>query len=78
MSEVTLVSNPPLVQRLNQLIDEMAQIGDDQRLCGRDDSRLLQWEDDDHVYLEMSFAGSPELAADISIWDGRVVIRVAR
>ena len=40
MSEVTLVSNPPIVQSLNQLIDEMAEIRDVQPLGGRGDSRL--------------------------------------
>ena len=34
--------------------------------------------DDDYLYLEVEVPGHDDLEVDISIWDGRAVIRIGR
>ena len=78
MSDATLVSDPSLVHRLAQLIDDIARVRDGPPCPGRTGLPLLRWEDDDYIYLEIDCSGSAALEADISVWQGRVVIRVVQ
>jgi len=60
------------------VVNDLAQVRDDESVPDRSDLLHLQWEDDGYVYLELNLLGSPGLEADISILAGRVFIRVAR
>ena len=71
MPKVTSTS-PPLARRLGLLIDAVAGIRDGRRCPGPAD------QDDDYLYVEVDLPGSAGLEADISVCQGRAVIRLAR
>jgi hypothetical protein len=78
MSRTASINRPPLVQRLGRLVNDLVRVRDGELVPRGTDPALLRWEDDDNVYLEISLSGSSGLDADISVWAGRMVIRVAR
>jgi hypothetical protein len=67
-----------LVQLLRQLTVEIIRAREDAAHPDRTRLPVSRWEDDDYVYFEIDFPGSPVLVADISVLADHVFIRVGQ
>jgi hypothetical protein len=65
-----------LIQLLRQLTVEIIRVREDAAHPERTRLPVSRWEDDDYLYLEVDFPGSPVLAADIAVMAERVFIRI--
>jgi hypothetical protein len=78
MSEATATNRLVLVEYLSCMVNELNRVRSGKAPRRQRDLPVLRWEDDDYIYLEIDFSGSPQLEADISVGAGRAVVRVVR
>jgi hypothetical protein len=63
---------------LRLFVTELGRIRDDHPEAEKSLPSLMQWSDEENIYLEVELEGSPPLEADISLLGSRVFIRTGR
>jgi HSP20 family molecular chaperone IbpA len=77
MPHITSVGRSTLARQIRQLSASFAQLRDSEGVAAGSEFPPKP-ADDDYLYLEVEVPGHDDLEVDISIWDGRAVIRVGR
>jgi hypothetical protein len=78
MPELISTDRPTLTRQLRRMALELARLRDAEVLPDGADSPPSRWEDEDYIYLEVELSAGADLEADISLWAGRALIRIAR
>jgi HSP20 family molecular chaperone IbpA len=77
MSQATSTGGSVLTRQIRQLSAHFARIRDQAGAADGSGFTAVH-PDDDYLYLEVEISGQDDLEVDISIWDGRAVIRIGR
>lgn len=78
MSDPPPISLPILTEHIRRLVNGLSTIRECQPRNGAADPPSWRWDDDDYIYLEVALEVVPDVDADISITQGRAVIRIGR